>query len=58
MITYGKFPSELIPDMKNSSVEGIRVIFKKSQKDDALEYCKKIKEKQIEKLVDKFPILY
>ena len=45
MITYGKFPLELVPDMRNSSIEGIRVIFKKSQKDDALEYCKKIKEK-------------
>lgn len=45
MITYGKFPSKLVPDVTDSSVGGIRVIFKKSQKEDALEYCKAIKEK-------------
>ena len=45
MITYGKFPTELVPDVKNSVVDGIRVIFKKTQKDDALKYCRKIKEK-------------
>ena len=45
MITYGKFPIELVPDVKNSPIEGIRVIFKKAQRKDALEYCKKIKKK-------------
>lgn len=45
MITFGKFPIEKVPNVKDSSVEGIRVIFKKNQKDDALEYCSKIKEK-------------
>lgn len=45
MITYGKFPIELVPDVKESVVGGIRVIFKKNQKEDALIYCKKIKEK-------------
>ena len=45
MITYGKFPIEKVPEMQNSSVEGLRVIFKKSQKEDALDYCEKIKAK-------------
>lgn len=45
MITFGKFPLELVPDVKESPVEGIRVIFKKAQKEGALEYCKEIKKK-------------
>ena len=45
MITYGKFPEELVPNVKDSCVEGIRVIFKKSKKDEALDYCEKIKAK-------------
>lgn len=45
MITYGKFPIELVPEEKDSPVKGIRVIFKKNQKQDALQYCKQIKEK-------------
>ena len=45
MITLGKFPIEEVPDINNSPVKGLRIIFKKSQKNTALEYCKKIKEK-------------
>ena len=45
MITYGKFPTELVPDVNDSAIEGIRVIFKKSQKEDALNYCQNIKAK-------------
>ena len=45
MITYGKFPSELVPNVENSPIQGLRVIFKKHQKESALEYCQKIKEK-------------
>ena len=45
MITYGKFPVELIPNVEDSCVSGIRVIFKKSQKEEALEYCKQVKAK-------------
>lgn len=45
MITYGKFPIEKVPNAENSSVKGIRVIFKKSEKDKALEYCEQIKAK-------------
>jgi len=45
MITYGKFPIELVPYVKNSPIEGIRVIFKKTQREDAIKYCKQIKQK-------------
>lgn len=45
MITYGKFPLELVPDAENSCVEGIRVIFKKNQRERALKYCEEIKAK-------------
>lgn len=45
MITYGKFPIEKVPDVDNSVIKGIRLIFKKSQKDKALVYCKKLKAK-------------
>ena len=45
MITYGKFPIENVPDVDNSVIKGIRLIFKKSQKDKALVYCKKLKSK-------------
>ena len=45
MITYGKFPIELVPNAANSVIKGIRVIFKKYQEKDALEYCSKIKDK-------------
>lgn len=45
MIKYGKFPIEKIPSVCNSSVNGLRLIFKKNQQNDALTYCKKIKTK-------------
>ena len=45
MVTYGKFPIENIPDVSESPIGGIRVIFKKHQQEDALEYCRNIKEK-------------
>ena len=45
MITYEKFPIENVPDVEKSPIQGIRVIFKKNQKNDALKYCKKIKDK-------------
>lgn len=44
MITYGKYPLEDIPENDGSTVDGIRVIFKKDQKNDALKYCRVIKE--------------
>ncbi len=45
MIAYGKFPEESIPHADQSPVKIIRVIFKKNQADDALDYCKKVIEK-------------
>ena len=45
MITYSKFSNDLVPDIKDSPLGGLRVIFKKDQKQEALEYCKKIKAK-------------
>ncbi len=45
MITYGKFPIEKVPDVNKSVIKGIRLIFKKSQKDKAMVYCKKLKSK-------------
>ncbi len=45
MITYGKFPINGVPEEKESPINGIRLIFKKSQTRDALEYCKCLKQK-------------
>ena len=45
MITFGKFPIEDVPNCNDSPIDVIRVIFKKNQKNKALDYCKKIKEK-------------
>jgi len=45
MITYGKFPIEKIPEVKSSDTCGLRVIFKKAQKEDALKYCEQVKAK-------------
>lgn len=45
MITYGKFPIEKVPAAKDSVIKGIRLIFKKNQKDSAMIYCKKLKLK-------------
>lgn len=45
MITYGKFSIEKVPDVKDSIIKGIRLIFKKTQKDKAMVYCKKLKSK-------------
>lgn len=44
MITYGEFPIEMIPKVKDSVIKGIRVIFKKNKTDEALLYCKAIKD--------------
>lgn len=45
MIKYGKFPIEKVPNVKNAPVKGIRLIFKKNQKKEALAYCKELKSK-------------
>ena len=45
MITFGQYDLSLIPERKNTNVNGFRIIFKKPQWKEALEYCKEVKEK-------------
>ena len=45
MITWGKFQQEAIPKAEESPIKCLRIIFKKSQIDDALKYCASVKEK-------------
>lgn len=45
MITYGEFSIEEVPEVNDSPVRGIRVIFKKAKREEALDYCKEIKKK-------------
>lgn len=45
MITFGQYDLSLIPERKNTNVDGFRIIFKKPQWKEALEYCKKVKKK-------------
>jgi len=45
MIDFGTCPIENVSDCKSSIFDGIRVIFKKSNIDEALEFCRQIKDK-------------
>lgn len=45
MIDYGTCSIENISDARDSFIDGIRVIFKKEKIDEALLYCKSIKDK-------------
>lgn len=45
MIAFGKYEIENVPDINSSLIGGIRVIFKKEYKKEALNYCKKVKDK-------------
>ena len=45
MVDYGTCPVESIGPCSESVLEGIRVIFKKKDVDNALDFCSKIKEK-------------
>ena len=45
MIDYGTCSENLIPDCADSFLDGIRVIFKKKNWVEALEYCKKLQDK-------------
>lgn len=45
MINYGEFNIDGIPAYDGSSVEGIRVTFRKKERVEALEFCAKLKEK-------------
>jgi 4-hydroxy 2-oxovalerate aldolase len=48
MIDFGTCPIENISERENSIFDGIRVIFKKKDIDEALIFCKKIKDKGYE----------
>ena len=45
MIDYGACKIEFVTPKKNSFIDILRVTFKKDKRDEAIEYCKKIKEK-------------
>ena len=45
MINYGEYDLDLLPDCDNSSIDGIRVAFHKKDINEAIEVCKKIKNK-------------
>lgn len=45
MINFGEFPMEEIPMYDGSSVDGIRVAFHKKDRFEAMEYCRKLKDK-------------
>lgn len=45
MVNFGEYPIEEIPKYKNGLVNGIRVAFHKKDKEEALVFCKQVKEK-------------
>ncbi|HEO8419445.1 TPA: aldolase catalytic domain-containing protein [Yersinia enterocolitica] len=45
MINYGEYDIRDIPDFDESSIDGIRVVFHKSEVDEALEFCSELKKK-------------
>lgn len=45
MIAFGEFPIDDIPEAEQSLIKGIRLIFKKHQRQAAFEYCRKLKDK-------------
>ena len=45
MINYGEYNLDDLPDADENTIDGIRVAFHKKNKDAALEWCKKLKEK-------------
>ena len=45
MIDFGTCPLERISDRADSCLDGIRVIFKKKDQDQAIQFCRDIKEK-------------
>lgn len=48
MITYGDYNLDDIPHNDGSSIDGLRIIFKKKDKNAALEYCQKAMSKGYE----------
>lgn len=45
MINYGEFDIDAIPNRKNEGLDGIRVVFHKKNRYEAIKFCEKIKEK-------------
>ena len=48
MITFGDYAIEDLPERSSSSVDACRIIFKKNNWRQALEYCRKVKDKGYE----------
>lgn len=45
MINYGEYDIEDIPECKDTMIHGIRLAFHKSVRNEAIQYCKKLKNK-------------
>lgn len=45
LMDYGKYNEDLLPDYDGSSVDGLRIAFHKKNYIEALDVCKKVKEK-------------
>lgn len=52
MITFGDYQLDDIPENDGSSVDGFRIIFKKKQWREALEYCRSVKSKGYDTFVN------
>lgn|SRR5574344_678242 len=52
LITFGKYNINDIPVCKDCTLDGNRVIFKKNQRFEAIDFCKKIKEKGYKLLIN------
>lgn len=48
MITYGEYDLNDLSEYDGSSIDGVRIIFKKKQKKEALEFCRLAKDKGYE----------
>lgn len=44
MVVFGKYPIEKIPPRERGGIDGIRVTFKKNERDAALEFCRRVQE--------------
>lgn len=57
MVSYGACDISDIEDCCNSVIDGIRVIFKKNQVTEALDFCKKLKEKGYKVYIQPVPTM-
>lgn len=44
MIVFGKYPMEKLSPRREGGIDGIRVTFKKNERDAALDYCRRVQE--------------